>query len=493
MTNPHDTQPNLRPVRLKSEEGVAAPPKILLYGVIGFTLVVILGLVASYMVFNNVLSSGQQQRVIDALPFMGTFLYREPTPIGGALPTVTPGGVSEQDAMSLLNMPLFTDEPTAPTIAPTATPAKALATAIPATATPAPTLTATPTPTATMDTSSSNSSAATPVSFAANQSASAAISIPVTERIFGLVHQQQTWNNCGPATITMALSYYGWQEDQKYAAQYLKPNREDKNVSPAELVNFVNTQTGVRALYRVGGDLTLLKTLISRKFPVVVETSAMFEAYDWLGHYRALIAYDDLTASLYFFDSFQGVGTAGEGVVIAYNAFDTDWQHFNRTFIVLYPQDREAELKTLLGNRAEEKSAAEHAFSIAQEEARKNPQDGHAWFNMGTALVKLERYQEAANAFDQARRRTLPWRMYWYQFGPFEAYYQVGRYEDVLSLAQSTLINAPELEEAYYWRGRVYMAQGRRQDAINELQQALSYNPDYVAAQTALNTLQQGA
>lgn len=489
MINPHDTQPNLRPVRLNSEQDISAPPKILLYGVIGFTCMVILGLVAAYVVFNHALSSGQQQRVIDALPFMETFLYREPTPIGGVLPTVTPGGVSEQDAMNLLNMPLFTDEPAVPTIAPTATPAQALATA-----TPSPTQTATqpPSPAATRDTSSSNSSAAAPTSFAANQAANTAISLPVTERIFGLVHQQQTWNNCGPATITMALSYYGWQEDQRYAAQYLKPNREDKNVSPSELVNFVNTQTGVRALYRIGGDLTLLKTLISRKFPVVVETSAMFEAYDWLGHYRALIAYDDLTASLYFFDSFQGVGTAGEGVAITYNVFDTDWQHFNRTFIVVYPLDREAELKTLLGSRAEEKSAAEHAFTVAQEEARKNPQDGHAWFNMGTALVKLERYQEAANAFDQARRRTLPWRMYWYQFGPFEAYYQVGRYEDVLSLAQSTLINAPELEEAYYWRGRVYMAQGATQAAINEFQQALSYNPDYIAAQTALNTLQQG-
>lgn len=291
----------------------------------------------------------------------------------------------------------------------------------------------------------------------------------------------------------MALSYYGWQEDQKYAASYLKPNRDDPNVSPQELVDFVNSQTGVRALYRIGGDLTLLKTLIARKFPVVVETSAMFEAYDWLGHYRALIAYDDLTASLYFYDSFQGAGSAGEGITIAYNTFDTDWQHFNRTFIVIYPQDRENELRTLLGNRADEKDAAEHAFMISQEEARKNPEDGHAWFNMGTALVKLERYQEAANAFDQARRRTLPWRMYWYQFGPFEAYYHVGRYEEILSLAQSTLINVRELEEAYYWRGRVYMAQGKTQEAINEFKQALSYNPDYVAAQTALNSLNQGA
>ncbi|HMR66101.1 MAG TPA: hypothetical protein PKE64_18990, partial [Anaerolineae bacterium] len=54
----------------------------------------------------------------------------------------------------------------------------------------------------------------------------------------GLTHQWQTWNNCGPATITMNLSYFGRTETQVEAAQFLKPNRDDKNVSPYELAAY---------------------------------------------------------------------------------------------------------------------------------------------------------------------------------------------------------------------------------------------------------------
>src|SRR5690606_2020995 len=114
----------------------------------------------------------------------------------------------------------------------------------------------------------------------------------------------QTWNNCGPATITTALSYFGWVQDQEYAKDFLRYNREDKNVSPEELTNFVNEQSQAEALTRSGGNLDLLKSLISAGFPVVIERGMQFEGYDWLGHYQALVAYDDGQGVFYAYDSF---------------------------------------------------------------------------------------------------------------------------------------------------------------------------------------------
>ena len=55
----------------------------------------------------------------------------------------------------------------------------------------------------------------------------------------------QDWNACGPANLTQALQFYGWKGDQHTAAAYLKPNREDKNVGPAEMVKFANQQPGI--------------------------------------------------------------------------------------------------------------------------------------------------------------------------------------------------------------------------------------------------------
>jgi tetratricopeptide (TPR) repeat protein len=289
----------------------------------------------------------------------------------------------------------------------------------------------------------------------------------------------------------MALSYYGWQDGQETAAAYLKPNREDKNVSPSEMVAFVNESTGVRAITRIGGDLELLRELLAHEFPVVIETGYMPEGYDWLGHYQTVVGYDDLAQVFYLYDSFLGAGENGEGIIESYRELDSNWQAFNRTFIVIYRQEDEAEVAAILGDRADLTRAAELALQVGQEEARLNPQNPFTWFNMGTAYTRLGRYQEAATAYDQARRvGTLPWRMLWYQFGPYEAYFNVGRYDDVLALVNSNLNNGGEfVEETHYWRGRTLVELGQSRDAAAAFRLALSHNPSYLAAQSALNQL----
>ena len=288
----------------------------------------------------------------------------------------------------------------------------------------------------------------------------------------------------------MALSYYGWRRDQAFAAERLKPNREDKNVSPEELASFVEEESNVKAIVRMGGTLDLLKLLVANEFPVVIETGAMFEAYDWIGHYRALVAYDEVYDVFFFFDSFLGVGDGAQGVSISYADVDTHWQAFNRTFIVVYEPQREALLRELMGSYWNETDAAMIAFETAQLEARRQPQNAFAWFNMGTSLVALERYQEAATAFDQANRTgQLPWRMHWYQYGAFAAYFHVGRYDDVMSLVRINQNNARELEETYYWQGRVQEARGNPQGAAASYRRALAYNRHFDASRQALAAL----
>ncbi|MDQ7026602.1 MAG: tetratricopeptide repeat protein [Anaerolineae bacterium] len=483
MTNPkHPTEPNMRPV----SSGVPAPPKFLLWGVITLFILLIVGFFFGIWAFNSLLTSGQQVRVINRFAFMENFQDKQPTPQGGILPTVDPNTTSSNDASSLLDMDLSGGLATAtieatragllvstntPTPLPTDTP-----TILP-TNTPIPTMAATSAPTSAGDGSDE--------SLQDTQQ----VSIPATSRNFGFQWARQTWNNCGPATITTTLSYFGWVQDQEYAKSFLRPNREDKNVSPHELVGFVTEQSQVSALWRMGGNLDLLKSLISAGFPVIVERGMMFEANDWLGHYQALVAYDDGQGVFYAYDSFLGNGT-GEGVPMRYSELDEDWRAFNRTFIVMYQPSEAALLQSILGDYWDADRAAEIALEAAQQEARANQTDGFAWNSMGTSLVALGRYQEAAAAYDLARQAgNLPWRILWYQFGMFEAYYNVGRYDDVISLAQSNLNQAEELEESYYWRGMALAAQGNNGDAASNFRSALRYNSNYDAAREALDSL----
>ena len=489
----HDTQPSPSYYLKSRNDGLRAPPKLLFWGVTLFFLLVLLGIIGFVVGFREVLRPAQQQRMIDQLPFLS--VLRNPTPIGGVFPTIV-SSENVDDAMSLLDMPLDIASPAAPaeevqpTVIPTAT-----YTAAPATATDPPTVeaaaiatTAAPSPSATAPSSTPAPTVAALVETAAPRSSQNRL--PTSARIYGLLHQQQTWNNCGPATITMALSYYGWRRDQAFAAERLKPNREDKNVSPEELAAFVEAESNVKAIVRMGGTLDLLKLLVANEFPVVIETGAMFEAYDWIGHYRALIAYDDAYDVFFFFDSFLGVGDGAQGVSIEYLDVDANWQAFNRTFIVVYEPQREPLLRELMGAYWNADDAASIAFETAQLEARRQPQNPFAWFNMGTSLVALERYQEAAAAYDQANRTgQLPWRMHWYQYGAFAAYFHVGRYDDVMSLVRINQNNARELEETYYWQGRVQEAQGNPQGAAASYRRALAYNSSFDAARLALASI----
>lgn len=488
MNNLDDTQPN-RIIRSRGDE-IPAPPRWLLWAVILLFLLGIAGAFAGVYIFREVLRPSQQQRVIDNFGFMRAFLPR-----GEALPTA--GAIDEEALENLLLGPLGVPTPTpqAPASAtaentpeptpettdePEATEESALVVAVAATA-----AEAGPLPSATISQAAPPGPEPTPL-----PQASMGSSRPVVHINYGFRWERQDWNNCGPTNVTMALSYYGWTRDQQYAASFIRPEREDKNVSPHELVDFVNTYTDLEAIWRMGGDLDILRSLVANGFPVIIETGYMPEGYEWIGHYQTIVGYDDTQQHFFVYDSFLGDGRSADGITESYSSVDNNWQNFNRVFVAIYEPAREPLLMQLLNTRADLQTSAEHALNVARSEARANPQNGFAFFNMGTSLVQLGRFEEAALAFDRATQLNIPRRMLWYQFGPFEAYYRVGRYEDVLIYVENNLVNGAQyVEETYYWQGLVFAAQGRTQDAINAFRTALRRNQNFAAARDALNRL----
>jgi tetratricopeptide (TPR) repeat protein len=449
----------------------------------------LIGSIGFVVAYKTILAPGQRETTKYYLPFMAVFDPSLPRP-ESVLPTVAPdqnsGNLSAED---LLSMPFGATTAEVPAATETAAPTIA----VEASLTPSPTALPTATPTATPTQAAVMATTAEIVQATIEPGQSTLVAAaqmrPVSHVMGGFTYVKQTWNNCGPANITMALSYFGWKDGQETAAAYLKPSKEDKNVNPSEMVAFVNEETGVRALWRVGGDMELLKRFIASDFPVIIESVLDAEAYDWIGHYETVVGYDDSRGVFYIYDSYVGAGD-GSGRTDPYDEFDRAWQNFNRAFIVIYRQEEESKVRDILGDLADPQKAAELAAETAQQEARANPQNGFAWFNLGSALTKMGRYEEAARAFDKARQIGVPWRMTLYQFGPFEAYYNVGRYDDVMALVNANLNNGGEyVEETYYWQGQVEAAEGQPQRALQSFKTALAHNPRFAAAQEALDKL----
>jgi tetratricopeptide (TPR) repeat protein len=248
-------------------------------------------------------------------------------------------------------------------------------------------------------------------------------------------------------------------------------------------------------MLRVGGDLERLKRLIAESFPVVVETWFIPEPGDQMGHYRLLTAYDDTTQAFIAQDSYNGPNTK-----LDYATFDEMWRVFNRVYLVPYTLERADDLFAILGRDVDAEAMYLHALDVAQIETS-SPTDqcvayedcadvlAFAWFNVGSSLNGLGLHQEAVAAYDQARRLGLPWRMLWYQFGPYESYFAAGRHDDVINLATATLNIANNLEESYYWRGMALLAKGEKDRARAEFQAAVKFNPNYIPAQQALAAL----
>lgn len=338
-----------------------------------------------------------------------------------------------------------------------------------------------------------------PLGLTTAQDAAPAPILPTSYQMTGFQHIPQHWNNCGPATLTMGLTYYGLAADQDPAANWLKPTSEDGNVSPWQIVEYVNRQLGtnIRALNRVGGDLTLLKTLISNNFPVIIEAGYDPEPdrLGWMGHYLLITGYDDGTLQFNSHDSYLGANQH-----YSYDHIERFWEHFNNTYVVLYKEDQEETLMTLLGTNADQTQNYLNTLELNRQRAVNNAQDKFAWFNLGTNYVSLanydpKAYEYAAAAYDQARNLDLPWRMLWYQFGPYEAYIHVGRYDTVIDLAHIQLNEtgtSQYIEETYYYAGLAREGLGETDRALKNYNTALDLNNNFSLARNARDRLAAG-
>jgi len=383
-----------------------------------------------------------------------------------------------------------TDTPTPqPTTEPTAIPSQFTpeATSLP-TFTPTPTLTATPTQ----------------------------IPLPSSVLLTGILCERQFMNNCGPATLSMYLSFYDWGKNQLASGAVLRPNDKDVNVMPYELVDFVNEHTAQKALWRYGGDLQTIKVLLNAGFPVMIERG--FEPYSlrddgWVGHYNLVVGYDDERQTLTVQDSYLMSYPPWGGTIpvdqwdtfigfdFYYSELEQTWRSFNNVIIVVYPPERESDVLNALGPLATEEEACRIAYDRAVQETTSLTEirdKFFAWFNAGTSLVCLQDYETAASAFDTAftiypdiSQDSRPYRILWYETGPYSAYYHSGRYQDVIKLADQTLgyMAEPVLEESYYWRALSYHELGDTIRAVDDLRTSLKYHPGFAPSVDMLKQL----
>ncbi len=240
-------------------------------------------------------------------------------------------------------------------------------------------------------------------------------------------------------------------------------------------------------MFRVGGDLEMLKTFLAAGIPVMIEKGYILDESfwpnddRWAGHYLLLTGYDDKKGEFTAQDTF-----IGPDLQISYERADEGWQQFNRVFLLAYLPHQEETVKDILGAFWDEDFSRQAALETSRAETISDPENAYTWFNLGMNLVYFERYGEAASAFDQARTLGLPQRMLRYQFGPFFAYYNANRMDDLMDLVDYALRITNVSEEALIWKGWALYRQGDSAAAIEQFRLAQESNPKSVYVEQAL-------
>lgn len=308
--------------------------------------------------------------------------------------------------------------------------------------------------------------------------------VPAAFELDGMGLEYQSMNNCGPANLSMYVTYWGWPSTQDVTKAGLRTHEDDRNVMLSEMRDYVIAKTNLSALIRYGGTIDIVKRLVSSGFPVLLERGHTDPDDGWMGHYSIVTAYDDASQSVRIPDTLLGV------MNLSYSDLMIDWAHFDGIYLLVYPPEREAEVLALLGPDADPATNLQNTLN--QVTARIPQVSGRelffAWYSRGSILVEMQNYLEAAQAYDQAfavyaqlTPDERPWRITWYQVGAYPAYYYTGRYQDTLNLAMQVLSNkrSPELPESWYWAGRAAAALKMTDEAIAHYRKALEYHPGW--------------
>jgi tetratricopeptide (TPR) repeat protein len=299
------------------------------------------------------------------------------------------------------------------------------------------------------------------------------------------LHIYQTFNNCGPATLSMISGFYGVEKSQKEIGEIMRPyqnpkgDNDDKTIFPYEFAQFARDQ-GFEAKTGPAATIEFLKEVIARgEIPVVVK--GWLRKNEDIGHFWIVKGYDEREKALITTDSYHAPFRK-----TSYFDFLQLWQPFNYGYILVYPSQKKAVVEPILAKLGTENAQYTHARQIAEEENQLDPKNIYPIFNLSTSFYHLGEFQKSVEAFEKVEQR-LPRRMLWYQIEPILAYKELGRYDRVFQITQRVLDGGNRaFSELYQIRGEVFLAQGQRERAKEEFEKALFYNKNYQPAKEAL-------
>ncbi|MDP9266151.1 MAG: hypothetical protein M3O91_08580 [Chloroflexota bacterium] len=213
-------------------------------------------------------------------------------------------------------------------------------------------------------------------------------------------HVWQSLNNCGPASVVMALAAFGISVSQEAARLSLRGPDIRRGMPSANVDPWVREQFGLRAIARTNGTNDLMKRLVTNGFTPIV--TQWLEDPSRIAHDRLVRGYDDSLSAFLVNDPMRGAA-----VPLSYSWFATNWQTFNYGYFVIYRPEDEPVLRAIIGDEWNDRRMRERMYERAKVEARDQDSAAASLF-YGEAAYRFGMFAEAVAAFEAGTARGSP-------------------------------------------------------------------------------------
>lgn len=269
-----------------------------------------------------------------------------------------------------------------------------------------------------------------------------AAALPASVTLKNIRHEYQGPDNCAPVTALTVLGYHGTRVTQAAAASAMKDYPGDPQVTSLELAAYLG-KFGLRSVIRYAGDPDVLRELVSRGFPVVVQQR--LKPGSNVAHFRTLYGYSG--NSFLFSDPLRG-----PSLRLSVAELTELWRYYNGEYLVAYPPAREGEVQAAMGEDFNATANWQHARRVGEQAVKARPGDPYAWWGLAKATLRLGDAETAANQFDRAVNLGVPTIYYLYRQEAFEAWTQAGWYTKTLQITDRALDAWPKSKELQKFR-----------------------------------------
>jgi hypothetical protein len=229
------------------------------------------------------------------------------------------------------------------------------------------------------------------VAVAAPQPKTAPAKIQVEE----MKHVWQSLNNCGPASVVMALSTFGIDVTQEFARVPLRGTSVLSGMGPQRVDGWVSANFGLRSVWRNNGTNDLLRRLVANGFAPMVTQWMQDPSVSRIAHWRVVRGYDDGAGTFYVNDPMLG-----NMVTLSYGWFQKNWQAFSYRYMVIYDPKDEALLKAIIGDDWNDAKMRKNFYERARADAHSQDTSA-AWLAYGEAAYGYGLFSEAVTAFER--------------------------------------------------------------------------------------------